>query len=673
MLNRRYLPNLRRVLPALLLSALAAPAGLVAAAPQAPIQSAGQDSTPDLSPALKAKLRAACFEVVVPRPEEKGLTYEKELPWDSLPFRIRNDHYYSIGTAFAVSPTELLTAFHVLDLGTESLSFRQFFIRDSAGKVYEVDRILASDSHRDAVRFTVKGRTFDQWLPLGPAVQEGGTVFTAGNALGDGIVIRRGDVLGTTPEPMEGAWSLIKSSAEVNPGNSGGPLVDAQGRAVGIVLQKNDNICYSLPAKEIQAMKQDAAVFHTKMNYAFRLFPEQLTGVVRDLELPLPKPYQELRDQVHARMEEIYTRNMDKLFQEQSAQLFPLGDSSHGAIQDIPTSDVPEVVFKDETTRKWSYSGLKYSSNDLDHNGQVAYAEAADLLFVDLTRPEGLKLKDLYDNPKLRMDLFLKGVNIPREMAGQKIRITSFGDPIQRRKVTDRFGRRWDLDIWHLSYSDEAVIVYTTAVPCGADMLIKICSTGDMDEWTYDLTKILDYTYVPYFGKLRDWPEYLELKDRLPQPLADARIAFQPGKSLDFHAAWFDAHLGAEAMSLEPTQFLALNFGFAPSGAGASWALRRISMGGGDGGRYFVLLRHFKPYPDQPEDDQKTWKETVAAKHPYTRVPFQEDGRTNIAGVLKSGPQEIFTLYEGRDGALPEPEMKSGFEALASSLTIDAR
>jgi hypothetical protein len=46
-----------------------------------------------LPPAVKRTVAAACFEVVIKRPDETKdpLSYEKELPWDLVPFNLRND------------------------------------------------------------------------------------------------------------------------------------------------------------------------------------------------------------------------------------------------------------------------------------------------------------------------------------------------------------------------------------------------------------------------------------------------------------------------------------------------------------------------------------------------------------------------------------------------------
>src|SRR5690348_14277958 len=62
----------------------------------------------------QAKVRAATFEVVVPKPTEDPLTYEKPLPLDLLPYNERTDKYHSIGTAFSLGGGRYVTAAHVL-------------------------------------------------------------------------------------------------------------------------------------------------------------------------------------------------------------------------------------------------------------------------------------------------------------------------------------------------------------------------------------------------------------------------------------------------------------------------------------------------------------------------------------------------------------------------------
>jgi S1-C subfamily serine protease len=191
---------------------------------------------------LMRLVNSAVFVVVVEKPQTDATVYERELDWEMVPYVIRTDKYYSIGTAFAISSTELITAFHVIDLGVKSMVQNRYFVRDSGGKVFEVDQITSGSNERDFLVFTVKDRTFPQYFKFDEHFETGESVFSIGNAFGQGIVMRDGLILGTAPENEAGRWKRLKSSADVNPGNSGGPLVTRSGKVVSLVTHKADNI-----------------------------------------------------------------------------------------------------------------------------------------------------------------------------------------------------------------------------------------------------------------------------------------------------------------------------------------------------------------------------------------------------------------------------------------------
>ena len=78
---------------------------------------------------------------------------------------------------------------------------------------------------------------------LGGAVQVGGEVVAIGNPLGLTYSVSSGVVsaLGRTATTNGGRFpGLIQFDASVNPGSSGGPLLDAEGNVIGIVLSIAD-------------------------------------------------------------------------------------------------------------------------------------------------------------------------------------------------------------------------------------------------------------------------------------------------------------------------------------------------------------------------------------------------------------------------------------------------
>lgn len=651
---------------------------LLAASLPAAAAAPGVESVTEMTPETRKLIQDTCFEVVVLRPGKDSLRYERELPWDLVPFSIRNDKYISIGTAFAVSRDEMVTAHHVLELDEKPLSVQQYFIRDAAQNVYELDRVTASEMHRDVARFTVKGRTFDRWLELKPKYELNRAVYTVGNALGEGIVIRRGELIGTIPEEDSGAFVRLKSSADVNPGNSGGPLVDPEGKVLGVVLSRKDNICQSLPTAELEAIKPGTAVFYNKMVFGFSILPENSTVKEFRCEIPLPLTPAELKARAADEFLALYRREMENFLAPEGG-IFPEGDASLEAILEIPTSVFPQVLFKDKDTNKWACTEFKYQGSDLGRDGRCHYTVASEILFNYIMKPEGRSLKGLMENPRETMELFLQGVNLPRKLGGQDTRITSLGDPVRRDALTDRWGRRWAVNVWHLEYSDSAFVGYFTPTTDGVVIIGKFVPSSNVEMWLYDLRRLLDFIYVPYSGKFKNWEEFLQMEEALPECFRDVRFGYVAGKSLTLQTRWLSLSLGKDTLDFGPDATLGLCMGFQRRGATAEWLLRRLAVAESEDENYFVVLKHLNPGERLSESLWKKWCETAKERHPYTRTPFTDAGKTAVARVLpgpaakekapESSP-EIYTLYLSRSGTVPGKQMKQRLDRVAEGIRM---
>ena len=108
-----------------------------------------------LAPRVMETISQAVYEVVVPKPSKDSLEYEKPLPLELLPYSVRTDKYYSVGTAFAISPTEFVSAEHVMKLGSGS-QYKEVFLRDREGKVHSIEKILKYSKNRDFVVFSLR-------------------------------------------------------------------------------------------------------------------------------------------------------------------------------------------------------------------------------------------------------------------------------------------------------------------------------------------------------------------------------------------------------------------------------------------------------------------------------------------------------------------------------------
>ena len=95
-----------------------------------------------LSPEVLNKINGAVFEVVVLKPEEGKLEYEKKLPMERIPFAIRNDKYIPIGTAFLMDDGKFYSAAHVFNLYEESF-YNDYNLRSVSGDIYKVGSVLS--------------------------------------------------------------------------------------------------------------------------------------------------------------------------------------------------------------------------------------------------------------------------------------------------------------------------------------------------------------------------------------------------------------------------------------------------------------------------------------------------------------------------------------------------
>jgi regulator of sirC expression with transglutaminase-like and TPR domain len=165
-------------------------------------------------------------------------------------FTGRDGKRQGLGTGFVVSADGLIaTNLHVLGEG------RAISVQMADGKRHAVTSVHASDRALDLalVRIDVKGLTP---LELGDSdgLKLGQSVVALGNPRGleysvvGGVVSGRRDIGGT---PM------IQLAIPIEPGNSGGPLLDRQGRVQGILTLKSqvtDNLGFAMPVNALKPL-----------------------------------------------------------------------------------------------------------------------------------------------------------------------------------------------------------------------------------------------------------------------------------------------------------------------------------------------------------------------------------------------------------------------------------
>lgn len=193
------------------------------------------------------------------------------------------------GTGFYINNTDLVTAAHVV-AGCGSLS-----LADGSSV-----QVLAEDEKLDLAALTGTRRSA-VWLGIGDSVTPklGETVMALGypylGNLGQGLTATNGNI--SALQGIDGGKDRIMISTPVQPGNSGGPLINAAGGVVGVVVSRvNDlevlkstgtlpqNMNFAVPVQPLNAFLSDAGVLFPRsstepINLAAGI-PDQITAAV---------------------------------------------------------------------------------------------------------------------------------------------------------------------------------------------------------------------------------------------------------------------------------------------------------------------------------------------------------------------------------------------------------
>lgn len=161
---------------------------------------------------------------------------------------IRTDN--SIGTGFFVSSDGyLVTNFHVIQGGQNSIEVITYD-KDT----FDAD-IVAVDETRDLALLQIPGTYTSLELAKDNEIQVGKKVIAIGNPLGLSFTVTEGIVSGINRVGPSGLAEYVQTDVPLNPGNSGGPLIDTSGKVIGINNFKiggAENLGFSLKSSIIK-------------------------------------------------------------------------------------------------------------------------------------------------------------------------------------------------------------------------------------------------------------------------------------------------------------------------------------------------------------------------------------------------------------------------------------
>ena len=632
-------------------------------------------SAASLDTALLPKIQGATYEVVAAKPTNDPLTYEKPLPLDLLPYQERTDKYHSIGTAFAIGPNQFVTAGHVLLAGVDSL-WGPPSLRDANGKIFAIDKIEKFDLRKDFVVFTVAGTPGPETLAVDTKPILNQEVYAVGNALGTGVVIRDGLYTSDTPEQQDGAWKWMRFSAAASPGNSGGPLLNKEGKVIGVVLMKsaNENLNYALQIGEVlQAPKQ--AIIDRRVPYRFDIFSTTLSNSLKgQFSLPLGM------SEFFARYQSIFNGYVDSQLKEilakDSEKLFPRGEGSDQLLYGATWMNTLPALIVRNSAGDWGLAQKEGNRMSLAANGYVQAGVSGHNFLMHLRRPDNLPAAKLYGDPVALADQLCKMGIFTRPVGSEQIRITSLGKPATDTIYVDHSQRRWQLRVWALPFANTRVIAYALPVPDGYAILMRFAAGDDTYDNMADMRALLDYVSVGYGGSLAQWKEFLQNPALLPDAIKSLRIQADYQQRFSYSSNRLAFSVTPQLQKIEPESTLILGMGFLPDHGKVVWDVNAISLSANPQEADRLHIERNVAPPATLDDDSKSyWDKMLKRRHPYEGEAYSADGETRIgAPVGASGatsPAVMYSAFYAMSGTQTQETMKPKLELLLKDLKIN--
>lgn len=655
--------------------ARAAASGCVAVLALAGLYGAAAQAA-SLDPAVLPKIQAATFEVVAAKPVNDPLTYEKPLPLELLPYQERTDKYYSIGTAFALGNNRYVTAAHVLQIGIDGL-WGPPALRDASGHVYAIDKIEKYSLQQDFVVFSLATQPATAAalaVDTKPALNE--VVYAVGNALGTGVVIRDGLYTSDTPEDQDGRWKWMRFSAAASPGNSGGPLLDKDGKLIGIVLMKsaNENLNYALPIGMVLDAPDHLAVMDERMPYQLDIFDTVANGTFK-AQFTLPRNFVDFSATFSKLFDNYVDAQIKVLLAKDADKLFPRGAGSNRLLHSPPRSSSYPALIVRNSTGDWGLSARPGQKIPLSANGYIEPGLVGHNFMFHLRKPDDLPADQLYGNPAVLMEQLAKIGFLQRAVGTEKVKITALGQPSSDTSYIDAWQRRWQVRVWPLPYMNVRLVTFSLPVPDGYVTMLRFAPAGRDYDSVADLKVLADFVDVGYAGTLAQWKGYLKKTELLPAVLKDVRIETDYDKRFSYASKRVDFNFTPALQKITPTSELTLGFSYFTDHGKVVWDVGDVRVRvDADSEDLVNIRRNVAPSDDLDDDYKSRWRKISQRQHPYDDVALSDNDAMKITAVVNPSagvsPPVLYTAFYGVEGSQPQDAMRAKLDLLMKNLQV---
>ncbi|HET9236685.1 MAG TPA: serine protease [Oligoflexus sp.] len=479
---------------------------------------------------IKKTFQYSVVEVLIDRPKDDQAELNRPIPLQKIPFKQRTDKFISIGTAWFINDKELFSAAHVFP--ANFLPFTQnFYVRTIFGEVFPVDAVTLYSNRFDIISFTLKAYP-KRVVPISvvKTYAIGDDVCVPGNALGQGISLRcGGQISSLAPEPRNGEWKEIFFSTPVSPGNSGGPLIDAGGRALGIVVRKiqGEDLNIATPFNELTKLKTRLEYVEKDLGFQNKIV--QPLYAKSDLSIGSNQPMP-LMDWLRL----LAAGTNDHLLK--MARAYENSWLKNGVMTSRPARNYYRNPRKGSFFTQVKFVNQDLSLVDGDEGELEKYRKTKRRVILQriaekplffISRNRGERLDALLNNPKELMNSVLStGRVLSRKIVDEELFYTSLGQPSLSTLITDLQGRNWIMHSWKLNEIETTAALLCTPRPSDVACFYHTHESLLTPETVAAMFRVdISELTLSYAGSSSDWVEFLGPANRL-------RPAFMAGVSI---------------------------------------------------------------------------------------------------------------------------------------------
>ncbi len=600
-------------------------------------------SSATMSAVTLERLSASIFEVVVQSKPNLNVRYDPPI---SLAGKFGETglktKYQGIGTAFMIAPNRYVSAAHVIP--GEMSSHESYFLQDESGRIFKICNVYrySSPQLKDFIEFDISSKPIAQIQPNGNAkaarphsplkvqthVSLAETVYTVGNAYGQGIAIRSGIVSAIRPIPELGNEKQIVYSAGTSPGNSGGPLLNSGGEVVGIVQKgiRSDTLNYALPISEfLNSNENEAYLYDTEV-----LDGAQMTGEKRAWShtLRLPLAWESFSSKASKAFGKEILRRIKASGHNYDAQSYAKAPHLRSYLVNQNYSPRP-ILLTELRTGQWiSYKVERVREFDVTGNQHLTvgfFAVEPKVMWFSLQLPQGVDGPPLLLNPKVLMDSYLAPGFIGQKFSdnGPEHKIRSLGEPNKRKHITDSLGRPWEFYSWQGPNLQMIYNMICTLTPSEIHCFVEDTTLAEQKlfhaERLKNLSRRLAFSYI---GSIDHWNSWLKIHRKYkPDFLARSSLSKMENGGLRLKFNDYDLVINPGDFS-QPR--IGDDTGFEPNYP-HKMAVHGITVL--DRSRFVSLRRSDAPDVDSTVHFKKQWYLMVNSATPYDRHPIEINGK----------------------------------------------